>query len=145
MKKNLSVFLNVILAILVIGIVFQLITGKTEKVETFNVDTISVGQPELGIERARFYLVKNQWGYSFVQFKDTGLDKKLDRVFCLDNVFLNDLGFPFSPERFNPSTGFPSDKVFDPNSPDWGEWLLKFEKVLQEHEKKLKRQKGLSR
>jgi hypothetical protein len=118
-----------IVGIIVCLLVYTLSTNRLE----FNVDTISVGDPNLGIKPARFYLVKNQWGYGLVQFKDTGLDKKLDKVFC------NSSEFPFSPDKFNPDTGFPSDKVFDPNSV----WQERFQKVLREHDKKLEMQKRL--
>jgi hypothetical protein len=122
-----------IIAALVVLIIPMFTKERTRMGEPeFNVDTISVGDPNLGIEPARFYLVQNQWGYGIVQFKDTGLDKKLDKVFC------NSSGFPFSPDRFNPNTGFPSDKVFDPNSV----WQERFQRVLQEHEKKLKFQRS---
>jgi|GEM_PF-2722382 len=124
-----------------VGVIFMVLENisRTKEKPEFNVDTISVGQPELGIEPARFYLVENQWGYGLVQFKDIGLDKKLDKVFC------RQLRLAFNPDDFDPRTGFLSSRIFDPNSvfSVWNEWVQRFEKVLQEHDKKLKRQKGL--
>lgn len=130
-------FLFFIGSIFLVGMLV-FVFGKRPRKEAFefefNVDTISVNQPELDIEPARFYLVEDQWGYSLIQFKDADLDKSLDKVFC-DNS-----GRSVSLESFNPDTGFPSDKVFEPNST----WEQRFKKVLQEHEKKLKRM-GLSK
>lgn len=116
------------------GFCIQSLTKKQAKI---NVDTIFVNQPELGIEKARFYLVKNWLGYGLVQFKDTNDDKKLDKVFYSQSEI------PFSPDAFNPDMGFPGKDVLvsDPNSPDWSEWLKRFDLVFKEHAEKLKRQK----
>jgi len=101
-----------------------------------DVTTRSIDQP--GIEPAKFYLVKSKWiednwGYDqYLQFKDAKDDGILDQVAL---VALKDF-FEFSPE-----TGYPADKVFDSSSPDWEEWLRRFDLVRKEHAKKLERQR----
>jgi len=110
---------------------------SAEKQARPDVDTIFVNQPELGIEKARFYLVRNWLGCGLVQFKDVNDDKKLDKVFHSQSEI------PFSPDAFNPNTGFPGKDVLvsDPNSSDWSEWLKRFDSVLERHAEKLKRQR----
>ncbi len=134
-EKNsftLTDLLLVIIIILALVIIF-IPTIKKEMVIT----TMSVGQPEPEVESAKFYVVtgkwvKNHWGYGYVQFKDIGPDEALDQVFCGDKIS------PFI--EFDPETGYSGEFIFDPNSPDWDEWLKRFDLALEEHAKKLKRQ-----
>lgn len=121
----------VIIIILALVVIFIPIFKK-EMIIT----TMSVGQPEPEVESAKFYVatgkwVKNHWGYGYVQFKDIGPDGVLDQVFCGDKIS--------SFTEFDPETGYSGEFIFDPNSPGWDKWPEKFNLILQEHAKKLKR------
>jgi hypothetical protein len=120
------------------GFCIQSLIKKQAKMD---INTIFVNQPELGIEKARFYLIKNWLGYGLVQFKDVNDDKKLDKVFYSNSEIA------FNPDAFNPDTGFPGKDVLvsDPNSSDWSEWLKRFDLVLKEQAEKLKQQEKLKR
>lgn len=103
------------------------------------IETIFIkGQPELGIEKVKFYLVRNWLGYGLIQFKDSNDDRKLDKVF----YSLSDI--PFSFDNFDPDSGFPGKnvRISAPSSPDWREWLKRFELMLKAHDKKLKELKN---
>jgi hypothetical protein len=135
-KKKKVTLIGWVVIIVIIHSVFLVTRTKEEKVELepkMDVTTRSVGQP--GIEPAKFYLVKGKyWGYDdqYVQFKDAKDDRILDQV-----ALVRIKGFFV----FNPDTGYPADKVFDSNFPDWEGWLERFDLVLEEHAKKLERRR----
>lgn len=121
-----------ILAAIFIPCFMDLMRKKPETEIEIDVTTISVGQPELEIESARFYLVRNWLGYGLIQFKDTWDDRKLDKVFYSNSEIPFDLGI------FNPVSGFPGKDIItsDNNSSDWDKWLMRFEQVLKAHAEK---------
>lgn len=120
-KKNGFTLIELLLVITILLILAAVIIPrfareKTELEPKIDITTVSVNQPELGIESARFYLVKGpwvkeHWDYNQpVQFKDIKDDKILDQV-----ALVNMKDFF---EGLNPRTGYPADIVFDLNSPD---------------------------
>lgn len=99
------------------------------------VNAMKVVPPDETEPYAKFYWVKNQWGYGLVQFKDVDLNKKLDKVFLTKLEISTTPGRRNEPDMYD---GWPSENTVEPNSPDWDLWLERFEKTLQEYEKKLK-------
>ena len=72
---------------------------------------------ELEKEAKLLYEIENRWTYSFVQFKDIGLNGNLDQVYCkkADGVEL----------RFDPNSEYPEGK-------SWDDWLERFSKIRKE-------------
>jgi len=148
-RKNLIIVL-IFLLVLTVFFFFTSSTGNKEEstkvVETNNsefempemrVDSRAIVLPDMTEPYAKFYFVQNQWGYGLVQFKDTspnGPDKKLDKVFLSKSEISMGLR---GGAKFDIYTGYPSDITIDPNSPDWDEWVSRFEKALQELAKRL--------
>ena len=141
-KKNGFSLIELLVVITIISILAAIfipcfMRKRSEMEIETNITTISVGQLDLGIEPAKFYLVKgewikNHWGYDqYIQFKDIKDDKVLDQV-AYGNLKI------FS--EFNSDTGYSSDIVLDSNSADWDKCLKMFEQVLKAHAEKLKRQ-----
>ena len=130
-----------IISLLLIAFAYFCLKPLIKKEAKMDITTILVNQPELGIEKARFYLVKNWLDYGLVQFKDAGDDGIMDRVFYSDSEIA------FNPDAFDPNTGFPGDNVSvsDPNSADWNKWLKRFDLILEKHAEKIKQQEKLKR
>ena len=134
-----SPIVPLIIFFLLIASAYFCLKPLIKKEAKMDITTILVNQPELGIEKARFYLVKNWLDYGLVQFKDAGDDGIMDRVFYSDSEI------PFNPDAFDPNTGFPGDNVSvsDPNSSDWNKWLKRFDLILEKHAEKIKQQEKL--
>jgi hypothetical protein len=110
---------------------------ETKLREIMNVDAISVFSPGSEIEQDKFYLVRNEWGYLFIQFKDAGVDGDLDLVSYSHSEV------PFDPDAFDPDTGFPGNDFItsNPTSDDWDQWRKRFKQVLKDYTEGLRRKR----